>query len=182
MRATTRRSLARTALLLALALPSLGCGEPSPPFQSVTLTGFGLFAGRWLDDQGNLIIEVSSRGEPRFGIRLSTDFKLLDARAEAGRLVFRVKSEWYAKPVLGTLSFTGVDRAVITETLPSEMKEDCHLCANPCQGVTLRGETLIRNPPPAWLAEQSAIKARRWTRAVYRKTADAALDVLSRIL
>jgi hypothetical protein len=173
--------LGKIAAPFVLALLCLGCGESSPPFQTVSLESPGRFAGQWFDREGHLIAEVSGGERGRFSLRLGDRFKLVDARAQDCRLLFRFLSEWRTTTIVGALSVSGEDRGLINDLLPAEMKEACHLCGNPCQGLT-SGMALVRNPPPAWLARKSAKRAALIAKVAYKKTYDAVLDGLARIL
>jgi hypothetical protein len=174
-------SLGKAATSFALALLCLGCGESSPTFQTVPMASPGRFAGQWFDREGHLIAEVSEGGRGRFSLRLDERFKLVDARTQDRRLLFRFLSEWRATTIVSVLSFVGENRGVINDLLPSEMKEACHICRNPCQGL-LSGMALVRNPSRAWLARQSAKRTELFVKVLYKKTYDAVFDGLARIL
>jgi hypothetical protein len=180
MRAS-QRNLGKTAASFALALLCLGCGEPSPPFQTVPMESPGRFAGQWFDREGNLMAEVSGGQRSHLRLRLDPRLKLLDARAQDCRLQYRFLSEWRTATVVGALSFVGEDRAVIDDLLPAEVNETYCICGKPCQGLT-SGMAVVRDPPPTWLAKQSAKRAALFAKVVYKKTYDAVFDGLSRIL
>ncbi len=176
-----QRNLGKTVAPFALALLFLGCGESSPPFQTVPIKSPERFAGQWFDREGNLMAEVSGGERSHFSLRLDPTFKLLDARIQDCRLLFRFQTEWHTATVFGALAFVGENRGVINDLLPSEMSEACHICGNACQGL-MSGVDLVRDPPSAWLARQSAKRAELIAKRVYKKTYDAVFDGLARIL
>ena len=120
MRAISR-NLGKIAAPFVLALLCLGCGESPPPFQTVPMESPDRFAGQWFDREGHLTAEVSGGDKSRFSVRLDPRFKLLDARAQGSRLLFRIQTKANTATVLGVLSFVGEDRGVINDLLPARV-------------------------------------------------------------
>ena len=167
----------RTVLMLPLLLLPLGCSlreDRVSRFQTAPLAGdpagLGKFAGRWFDEEGNLIAVISSQPEPRLSVQTPYDLEPKDARLLNGEIVFRL---------------TGNDREGISLRLTGEDELSVDVAREKnatCGYHALSTLVLLRNPSPAWLMKQSVRKTTEVTAYFARRTYDRTWDWLARTL
>ncbi len=164
-------------MAIPILLLPLGCrlrGDMAPRFQTAPLAGdpagLGKFAGRWFDENGNLIAVVSNSPEPRLSVQTPYDLEPKDAHLKNGKIVFRLTND---KPEEISLQLTGEDE------LSVEVAEEPNAT---CGYHVVQAIVLLRNPPPAWLMKQSLRKGTAEAAQFASKAYEGALDRLARIL
>jgi len=172
----------RTILVLPFVLLAAGCSRcwtPLPLFETAPLAGDadGLrrFEGRWFDEEGNLVVVVSSGAEPRLSVPSIKELKPRDVRLQNGEIVFRLGSHDEV-----FLRLTGEDhmQVIIGQEAP-----DPHTAGScSCRPDPVPVLALVRNPSTVWYMKLASRKvAREGARFAWR-TYDRTWDWLARTL
>lgn len=170
-------SMSGKIILIPLLLLHFGCGFCATPLfqtQTAPLTGdaAGLkrFAGRWFDEEGNLIAVISSPPGAQLTVHTPYDLTPKDAHLHNGKIVFRLASD---DPEEISLQLTGEDEIQVS------VDKGPHAT---CGYRVLPAFVLVRNPSPAWHMKLTVQKASKEAAGFARWAYDGTMDRLARIL
>lgn len=170
-------------LLLPLLLLPLGCSLCAPPlFQTVPVAGdaagLRMFAGRWFDEEGNLIAVVSSPPGAQLSILTPYSLEPKDAQLRNGTIVFRLASD---DPEEVSLRLQGEDELLVSVA----REKSALLLSGSCSCGTddpLPVTVLLREPSPVWHMQHSVRKAQEGTADLARIAYNGAMDWLAQAL
>lgn len=162
-------------LMLSLLLLPMGCCfRGDTVFQTAPLTGdpagLGKFAGRWFDQEGNLVAIISNSPEPRLSVQTPYDLEPKDAHLRNGKVVFHLTTN---NPEEISLRLTGEDEISVDV---AERKNAT------CGYHPLRALVLLKNPSPAWQMEVAWRKGTAVATKLANSAYDRTMDRLARVL